>query len=233
MAAEIARLADRRPPLPADRQALADANAAVVDAHRMLAEVDAPLSRITQAANGIAAAERRLAECRAADDAELATWIAAGASGERPKPSTDTITAERSLVLARGDASAAATLRADLEGRHAAALARHREAAARRDEIMNSAALAAAQSLLLEYRTAIEQMLRIENTLNGVAAKLFAIADRHATRSPASAIAAGAAIRAGIARAKQEAGVVPDLSIGGAFIDALASDPGATLEVKP
>jgi hypothetical protein len=92
---------------PAARDALRTAIELHAAATAELTASQAPEQRLIAIVHELATAEHDLTACRAEDQRIFGAWLADGAEGKRPRPSAQTLAAERAVTALGRDAVAA------------------------------------------------------------------------------------------------------------------------------
>lgn len=194
-----------------------------------LTKSQAPERRLSSVVDELTTAEHNLTACRAEDDRALAAWLADGAEGERPRPSVQTLTAERAIAALGRDAVAAQAALPEHQARVQVCSDRVRDLGmARTDAAYRASVQAVREFLDTEFGPAIQRLLVIEAKARSVERALH----KFGCGSTPSAIALGCSVEVATAirQAKAAAGVPNDDVTGRRLLDGLMNDAEATLE---
>jgi hypothetical protein len=211
------------------RQSLLNAINMLRSAQTEVEQASAPTHHLLSIIAEAKQAERYLAEVRRPEVATLAAWLQAGGAGERPQPSAETFAAEREAARLSHDAEAARIALREAEtvvARMVAVVAAATQT--RATAIVEVVVEEAMRVIHEEYLPTITAMLKIEARLAGLKNALFEMANR--AREPVLA-ASTAAARIGemLATAKKKPAVPCNEAAGRAFLERLATEPGAVL----
>jgi len=215
-------------------------NSAARDALRIAIELHAaavgeltrsqvPEQRLSATVNELVAAEGNLSNCRGEDDRALAAWLADGAKGERPRPSEQTLAAERAVAELGRDAVAARAALPDHQAKVQVCAERVRDLGiARLDALYTASVQAVREFLDTEFGPAIQRVLVIEAKARSVEKELHELG--HGSNPSAVALGCSVEVATAIRQAKTAAGVPHDDDTGKRLLGRLMSDAEARLE---
>jgi hypothetical protein len=193
-----------------------------------LIESQAPEQRLSAAVNELANAEGNLTACRDEDDRVLAAWLADGAQGERPRPSEQTLAAERAVAELGRDAVAARAALPTHQVKVQVCTERVRDLGiARVDAVYLASVQAVREFLDAEFGPAIQRLLVIEAKARSVERALHQLG--HGSNPSPVALGCSVEVATAIRQAKAAAGVPHDDDTGKRLLDCLMSGAEAGL----
>jgi hypothetical protein len=211
--------------MPQARAELARASEQFAVARDELDRAQRPAQRLAAVLAELTAAEQRLVELRAKDEAELAQWLAGGADGPRPSPSDETLVAEQRLARLSRDAGAARSALPGLQAEVDAQNARLGSLAAQRQSaLFRSATEAAREYLVQQCRPAMIESLRRLSAVESLVREL----NRSGISQP-EALSAGREIEQQLFVTRSSLAVRGDMAAAKAFLAELAGNPMAEI----
>jgi len=216
---------------PAARDALRTAIELHAAATAELIASQAPEQRLIAIVHELATAGHNLTACRAEDERIFGAWLADGAEGKRPRPSAQTLAAERAVTALGRDAVAARAALAEHQAKVQVCAAQVRDSGIARTDATYLAAVQAVREFLdAEFGPAIQRMLVIEAKARSVERALHELGN--GPNPSAVALGCSVEVATAIRHAKAAAGVPHDNDTGRRLLDRLMSDAGATLDCE-